>query len=139
DKSFASYEEALAHLHGPRLPNSTDLYWEQSLLDVQLDYPIQSDQAKFSIHPAYERLGLRVVTALRFMPPTRSASPREAQARQGAALTEARSRNDDAVRAFEFLGDPGLVRLDPRWYQAAFRFVEMGFFHILDGTDHLLF
>jgi len=37
------------------------------------------------------------------------------------------------------LGDPGLVRLDPRWYQAAFRFVEMGFFHILDGTDHLLF
>jgi hypothetical protein len=43
------------------------------------------------------------------------------------------------VRAFEFLGDPGLVRLDPRWYQAALRFVEMGFFHIMDGTDHLLF
>jgi hypothetical protein len=43
------------------------------------------------------------------------------------------------VRAFEFLGDPGLVRLDPRWYQAASRFLEMGFFHILDGTDHLLF
>ncbi|MCC6391613.1 MAG: HupE/UreJ family protein, partial [Bryobacterales bacterium] len=29
--------------------------------------------------------------------------------------------------------------LDPRWYQAAARFVELGFFHILDGTDHLLF
>jgi hypothetical protein len=29
--------------------------------------------------------------------------------------------------------------LDPRWYQAAARFVESGFFHILDGTDHLLF
>ena len=38
-----------------------------------------------------------------------------------------------------FTGDPGLVRLDPRWYQAAFRFVQLGFFHILDGTDHLLF
>jgi len=43
------------------------------------------------------------------------------------------------VRALEFTGDPGLVRLDPRWYQAALRFVRMGFFHILDGTDHLLF
>jgi hypothetical protein len=35
--------------------------------------------------------------------------------------------------------DPGLLRLDPRWYQAAARFVEGGFLHILDGTDHLLF
>ena len=115
DKSFTTYEEALAHLGGPRLPDSTDLYWEQAMLDVRLDYPIQSDLSKFSIHPGYERLGLRVVTALRFMPP------------------------NGVVRAFEFLGDPGLVRLDPRWYQAALRFVEMGFFHILDGTDHLLF
>jgi hypothetical protein len=32
-----------------------------------------------------------------------------------------------------------LLRLDPRWYQAAARFVEGGFLHILDGTDHLLF
>ena len=31
------------------------------------------------------------------------------------------------------------MRLDPRWYQAAGRFVKLGFFHILDGTDHLLF
>jgi uncharacterized membrane-anchored protein YitT (DUF2179 family) len=44
-----------------------------------------------------------------------------------------------AVRALEYTGDPGLVRLDPRWYQAAFRFVDLGFHHILDGTDHLLF
>jgi hypothetical protein len=44
-----------------------------------------------------------------------------------------------AVRAFEFTGDPGLVRLEPRLFQAALRFVKEGFFHILDGTDHLLF
>ena len=31
------------------------------------------------------------------------------------------------------------MRLDPRWHQAAFRFVKDGFFHILDGIDHLLF
>src|SRR3989441_12586585 len=85
------------------------------MFDVLMDYPIQSDRSEFAIHPRYERLGLRVVTALRFMPPT------------------------GVVRAFEFLGDPGLVRIDPRWHQAALRFVQMGFLHILDGTDHLLF
>ena len=115
DKSFAAYETALDHVRGERLPDNTELYWEQAMFDVLMDYPIQSDRSEFAIHPRYERLGLRVVTALRFMPPT------------------------GVVRAFEFLGDPGLVRLDPRWYQAALRFVEMGFFHILDGTDHLLF
>jgi hypothetical protein len=43
------------------------------------------------------------------------------------------------VRAFELHGDPGLERLDPSWLQSAYRFVETGFLHILDGTDHLLF
>ena len=38
-----------------------------------------------------------------------------------------------------FWADPGLLRLDPSWHQAALRFVELGFLHILDGTDHLLF
>jgi hypothetical protein len=42
-------------------------------------------------------------------------------------------------RAFELHGDPGIVQLDPRWHQAALRFVELGIWHILDGTDHLLF
>src|SRR4030095_11404813 len=115
DKSFASYESALAHLMDPRLPNTMDLYWDQAMLDVLMDYPIQSDRSDFSIHPGFERLGLRVVTVLRFMPPT------------------------GVVRAFEFLGDPGLVRLDPRWHQAALRFVQLGVSHILEGTDHLLF
>src|SRR5262249_59735659 len=44
-----------------------------------------------------------------------------------------------AVRAFEFYGEPGLVRLDPSWRQAAWQFVKLGFSHILDGSDHLLF
>jgi hypothetical protein len=115
DRSFASYDQALAHVNGPRLPDNIDLYWDQAMLDVLLDYPIESDRSEFSIHPGYERLGLRTITVLRFMPPS------------------------GVVRAFEFNGDPGLVRLDPRWYQAALRFVDLGFWHILDGTDHLLF
>ena len=58
-----------------------------------------------------DRLGQNVSTALRFLPP------------------------GGAVRAFEFHGNPGLVRLDPRWYQAALRFVESGFWHIIEGID----
>ena len=115
DKSFASYEQALAHVTGPRLPSSLELYWEQGLLDVLFEYPIASDRAAFSIRPRLERLGMRTTVALRFLPP------------------------DGAIRAFEFHGDPGLVRLDPRWHEAALRFVETGFLHILEGSDHLLF
>jgi hypothetical protein len=115
DPSFASYDQALAHLAGPKLTNHTAIFWDQLMLDVLFEYPIQSDQSRFSIHPGLDRLANRVVIALRFLPP------------------------GGAVRAFEFLGAPGLVRLDPRWFQAAGQFVKLGFFHILDGTDHLLF
>jgi hypothetical protein len=115
DKSFASYDEALAHLTGPPIPETTEFLWSQGLLDVLFEYPIQSDQSRFSIRPRLARLGVRTLTVLRFLPP------------------------GGAVRAFEFYGDPGLVQLDPRWHQAAFQFVKLGFFHILDGADHLLF
>ena len=115
DRSFESYDSALAHITGPKLPNETNVYWNQTMLDVLFDYPIRSDHARFSIHPGLGRLGLRVLIVLRFLPP------------------------GENVRAFEFLGDPGLIRLDPRWYQAALRFVRLGFQHILEGTDHLLF
>jgi hypothetical protein len=43
------------------------------------------------------------------------------------------------VRAFELQGKPGRIALDPSWFQSAWRFVKLGFEHILDGTDHLLF
>jgi len=115
DKSFASYEDALAHVTGPPLPANTEFFWSQGLLDVLFEYPIQSDRSLFSIRPKLGRLGIRTLTVLRFLPP------------------------GGAVRGFEFYGDPGLVRLDPRWHQAAFQFVKLGFFHILDGVDHLLF
>jgi len=115
DKSFASFEAARANITGSRLPESTQVPWDQTMLDAWLEYPIHSDRSEFSIRPGVERLGLRVVTVLRFLPP------------------------GGAIRAFEFEGDPGVIRLDPRWYQASLRFVQAGFLHILDGTDHLLF
>ena len=115
DRSFGSYESALAHVSGPRLSDDMELYWNQQVLDTHFQYTIASDRSAFSIHPRLSRLGLRVVTTLQFLPPT------------------------GVSRAFEFHGNPGMLRLDPSWHQAALRFVKEGFLHILDGTDHLLF
>jgi len=115
DRSFESYSAAVAHTTGGPMPSSTEIMWKQAMLDVVLDYPISSDSSRFSIDPALARLGVHTNTVLRFVPA------------------------NGAERAFEYVGDPGLVRLDPEWYQAARRFVALGFEHILDGIDHLLF
>jgi hypothetical protein len=115
DRAFTAYASALASATGPQLPDTVDLPWQQAMVDVLLEYPIASPEGRFSIRPSLARLGIRTTTVLRFLPP------------------------NVGERAFEYLGDPGLVRLDPRWHQAAFRFIELGFAHILDGIDHLLF
>jgi hypothetical protein len=114
DRSFVSYANALAHVTGAQLPAGTELPWQQALLDVLLEYPIASDDAAFAIRPGFERLGVEVVTVLRFVTP-------------------------GGVRPFELRGDPGVVTLDPRRHQAAWHFVKLGFSHVLDGVDHLLF
>jgi hypothetical protein len=115
DRSFASYETALDHISGPPLPVTTEIAWNQALLDVSLVYKTSMPVADLSIRPNVERLGMRTVTTLRFI------------------------AGNGVNRAYEFTGDPGLVRLDPRWHHAFSRFVVLGFEHILDGADHLLF
>src|SRR5207249_11877825 len=79
------------------------------------DVPISSGESQLAIQPALARLGVRVMTTIRFLPPS------------------------GGVRALEYTGDPGLIVLDPRWHQAAWQFVGLGFEHILSGADHLLF
>ena len=115
DRSFGDYDHALTHVLGPPLPESTQLVWQQALLDVLFEAPIDSASSRFALHPRLERLGMRVVSAVQLVSP------------------------DGAVRVFEMAGDPGLVQLDPRWHQALLRFLGDGFEHILGGTDHLLF
>jgi hypothetical protein len=115
DRSFASYDAALAHVTGARLPAETKLYWPQAVVDALFEYPIQSDRSRFAIHPRLARLGLHTLTVLHFLTP------------------------DGQQRVFEYPGDPGLVRLDPRWDQSVRQFVTRGFFRCLDGTDGLLF
>src|SRR5689334_11610107 len=115
DTSFDSYERALAHVTGPPLAPGSEIAIGQALLDVVLEYPIRSDRSRFSIASRFDRAGVRSLTVLRFLPA------------------------EGGERAFAIHDEPGVVRLDPRWFQAAWRFVGGGFFHILGGPDHLLF
>jgi hypothetical protein len=116
DRSFTAYANALAHVvSGPALTSGSQLVVEQAMLDVLFEYPIAAEDSRFSIDPFLAHLGIRTQTVLRFLPP------------------------GGGERVFQYLGDPGLVRLDPRWHQAALTFVTLGFFHILEGIDHLLF
>ena len=115
DSSFGNYADAYQSVTGPHLPDSIDLHRDQAMLDVLIQYPIESATSEFSVDAEFARLGLRTTTVMRFMP------------------------TDGEERLFRFSGDPGLVSLDPRWHHAFFRFVKSGITHILDGTDHLLF
>ena len=115
DRSFAEYDSALAHLRAPPLPAGLALPWQQALLDVELEAPIESASSLFSLNARTQRLGMRVVNAVRFF---------------GASGVE---------RVFQIEGDAGVVALDPRWHQSLLRFLVQGFEHILDGADHLLF
>ncbi len=115
NRSFTSYETALENVLSPPLDDSVDLFWRQGVLDVLVTYPIQSEDSDFSVNPELGTLSDETTTVLRFLVP------------------------GGAERAFNYLGNPGVVELDPRWHQAALRFIAMGFDHILEGVDHLLF
>jgi Arc/MetJ family transcription regulator len=115
DRAFDGYDSALRGVLRPPLDDDEELHRDQALLDVLIRYPIESAASDFSIAPKFARLGVRTTTVVHFL------------------------HVDGAERVFQFSGDPGVVRLDPRWHQAFFRFVGSGIAHILDGTDHLMF
>lgn len=115
DQAFASYERALENVRSAPVIDAVELPPGQAMLDVLLQWPIESAESDFAIESGLEHLGLRTVTVLRFLP------------------------SGGAERAFQFSDNPGRLQLDPRWHQAAWRFVVFGFDHILDGIDHILF
>jgi hypothetical protein len=115
DRAFRSFDDAAAHVAGAPLPPDVQLPWEQAVLDVRLEVPVRDVEARFAIEPRWAHLGMQTWSALHFLAP------------------------DGAERPFTYRGDPGIVHLDPRWYQATRRFVVMGVGHILSGLDHVLF
>ncbi|MBT6031592.1 MAG: HupE/UreJ family protein [Kordiimonadaceae bacterium] len=115
DTSIQNYDTALENIQKPPLTNDERLYYGQAVLDVLYEFPISSDQSKFSIHPTLNKLASITNTVLRFLP---------------AGTGE---------RVFNYIGDPGVVELDPSLLHALYEFMELGFFHILEGIDHILF
>lgn len=116
DKSFDTYEGALARVRGARIPDNTQVYYNQGFLDLELTYPIRSQDANFAMQVLFGKgLASRTATYINFIRP-----------------------NGD-VRSFTLHDDSSLVRLDPRLTQAAWAFVTAGFYRFLDGLDHLLF
>ena len=116
DRSFDTYGGALTHVRGPKLPDSTQLYYNQGYLDLELVYPIRAEADEFAIQVLLSRgLANRTVTFVNYLRP------------------------DGHTSAFKLLDQTDVVRLDPTWQQAVGVFVTTGFFRFLDGLAHLLF
>jgi hypothetical protein len=116
DRSFDSFEGALARVRGARLPDATQVYYNQGFLDLELHFAIRSQDSPFSMRVLFGRgLANRTATYINFIRP------------------------DGGVRAFRIHDDTPLVRLDPQAHQAAWVFLKAGFYRFLDGLDHLLF
>src|SRR5690348_14575668 len=106
-------------MKGPPLSNDADLYWKQASIDILMSYPVPESidlaHAKISVDSDLRRIAMQTHTVLRFLP------------LQG------------AERVYDFVGYPGIIELEPGWWHAFAQFVRLGFEHILDGVDHLLF
>ncbi len=115
DRSFESYDKAVAHVARPLEPGTT-IYIDQGFFDVHLTYPIASPRSQFAIRTTLApELKSSLNLAVRYLP------------------------LDGATRAYVISSLSGLVPLNPRWDQAAWGFVRFGIAHILSGIDHLLF
>jgi hypothetical protein len=116
DRSFDTYDRALARVRGAKLPDTTQVYYNQGFLDLELQFPIRSEASPFSMRVLFGRgLANRTATYINFIRP------------------------DGAVRAFRIHDDTPLVHLDPKAHQAGWVFLKAGFYRFLDGLDHLLF
>jgi hypothetical protein len=114
DRAFEEFDRARDQIAGVPLDTATQLTWEQGALDALIEFPLARPGGRLAWRADVRRLGQRVTTVLRLVTP-------------------------GGVRAFEWHGDPGLVRLDPRWHQAALSFLREGMAHVMSGPDHLLF
>jgi hypothetical protein len=116
EEASGSYEQARAHIAGPPLPPTTNVFWNQGYFDVHLRYPIGSADSDFALDMRFGcGLGDRVNLIVDFLPA------------------------DGGARTYQVHGGHGWLELDPGWFAATWTFTQLGFDHILDGIDHLLF
>jgi hypothetical protein len=116
ENAFGSFEQARDHIAGAPLPATTDVFWNQGCFDVHLKYPIPPGEADFALDMrAAPGLAGSLRLVIDFLPP------------------------DGPGHTYQVHGGQGWLELDPSWYSASWTFMRLGFQHILDGIDHLLF
>ncbi|MCZ8203475.1 MAG: HupE/UreJ family protein [Gemmatimonas sp.] len=115
DRAFEQYTSALHAVTSQPLADSINVPHGQLRLEVLLEVPVASPVRDLVIVPAWANLGVRTTTVLTLV------------------------NTDGAERRYAFDGNPGEVRVDPRWWHAAWMFTQEGIHHLLLGYDHLLF
>jgi len=115
DRAFDSFGAALPAVSQQALPTATDLPHGQLRLEVLLEVATSVPIRDLVIEPRWANLGVRTTTVLTLVDP------------------------NGTERRYSFDGNPGEVRLDPRWWHAAWTFVQHGMAHMLGGIEHLLF
>lgn len=115
DGAFDAFASALAAVSQQALPAATDLPHGQLRLEVLLEVAVNALVRDLVIEPRWANLGVRTTSVLTLV------------------------NTDGGERRYSFEGNPGTVRVDPRWWHAAAMFVRHGAEHMLGGLDHLLF
>lgn len=116
DRAFASYERAVAHIAGPSLPSSTNLFWNQGWFDAHLEYVIEAADSAFALQMGMEPdIARRLHVLATFLTP------------------------DGRQRTYDLLGDAGRVPLDPEWQEAAWLFVKAGWWRMVNGWQQVVF
>lgn len=115
DRSFESFDSAERSFSAPPLGDSLSVPWRQALFDVALVYALPSADASLALDLRLARLGVRTHSVVHIV------------------------QDDGSARSLAYVGDPGVISLEPRWWENFGRFLSEGFRHILGGLDHLLF
>ncbi|HSK41225.1 MAG TPA: HupE/UreJ family protein [Arenibaculum sp.] len=116
DRAFSGFDRAMASLHGPPLPASETVVWNQGFFDAHFTYAVPAGTRDCDID-------LRLPPGM------------DAQVTMSLDVIQ----RDGMARTLSFGGDAGRMPLDPSWSRTGFVFLKMGVEHILAGVDHLLF
>ena len=114
DPFFGSFDDALIHTSGPRLPADALVTEAQGVVDALLEVPIRSANSQFSYEPLFGRLGVLVNSTVTFVRP------------------------DGQLRTFHFEGDPETFDLDPARRDALAHFMQAGVAHVVRDDGYLL-
>lgn len=114
DPFFGSFDDALIHTSGPRLPADALVTQDQGVVDALLEVPITSADSQFSYEPRFGRLGVFVNSTVTFVRP------------------------DGQFRTFQFEGDPETFDLDPVRRDVLTHFMKTGVAHFVQDDGYLL-